>query len=86
MPSTVVSHRETNLKLIERLNEVEAIALEGGSEKAKKLHKSREKLLVDERIDAIKDPGTDVLEIGLLAGYDLDYGLGCKSVTIINYN
>jgi 3-methylcrotonyl-CoA carboxylase beta subunit len=75
----VVSHRETNLKLIERLNE-------GGSEKAKKLHKSREKLLVDERIDAIKDPGTDVLEIGLLAGYDLDYGLGCKSVTIINYN
>jgi len=31
-------------------------------------------ILVRERIDAIKDPGTDVLEIGMLAGYDLDYG------------
>ena len=30
--------------------------------------------LVEERVNALKDEGTEVLEIGLLAGHDLDYG------------
>ena len=68
------ANRANQLKLIEELNEVEEISAAGGSEKAKNLHKSRDKYFVRERVDAIKDPGTDVLEIGLLAGYDLDYG------------
>ena len=47
LPSSVSSNaaatRENNLKLIQELNEVEATAIAGGSEKAKKLHKSRDK-------------------------------------------
>lgn len=67
-------NKAAQLTWIEKLKEIEDFAKAGGSEKAHKLHKSRNKFFVEERINAIKDPGTEILEIGLLAGYDLDYG------------
>lgn len=46
---------------------------EGGGEKARKLHKSRGKLLARERIDGLIDPGTAFLELSQFAGYE-SYG------------
>jgi 3-methylcrotonyl-CoA carboxylase beta subunit len=47
----------------------------GGSEKARKLHKSRGQMLPRERITALLDPGSPFLEIGHLAGADLYEGV-----------
>ncbi|XP_020854145.1 methylcrotonoyl-CoA carboxylase beta chain, mitochondrial isoform X2 [Phascolarctos cinereus] len=43
----------------------------GGSEKARKLHISRGKLLPRERIDRLLDPGSPFLEFSQFAGYQL---------------
>ena len=47
----------------------------GGSEKARKLHKSRGQMLPRERIAALLDPGSPFLEIGQLAAADLYEGV-----------
>ncbi|XP_078009277.1 methylcrotonoyl-CoA carboxylase beta chain, mitochondrial isoform X1 [Phascolarctos cinereus] len=46
-------------------------SLPGGSEKARKLHISRGKLLPRERIDRLLDPGSPFLEFSQFAGYQL---------------
>ncbi|MDP3824420.1 MAG: carboxyl transferase domain-containing protein [Burkholderiales bacterium] len=47
----------------------------GGSEKARKLHKSRGQMLPRERITALLDPGSPFLEIGQLTAADLYDGV-----------
>jgi len=42
----------------------------GGSEKSKKIHKKRGKLLARERIDLLLDPNTPFLELSALAAYN----------------
>uniref|UniRef100_A0A6B2L1R0 methylcrotonoyl-CoA carboxylase n=1 Tax=Arcella intermedia TaxID=1963864 RepID=A0A6B2L1R0_9EUKA len=64
-------NEEAMLKQIEKLNTTVAKIIEGGPESARKLHKSRNKLLVRERIDRLLDPGSAFLEFSQLAGYNL---------------
>ena len=52
-----------------------AEALLGGTEKARKLHRSRGQMLPRERIDVLLDPGSPFLEIGQLAGADMYEGV-----------
>ena len=48
-----------------------AIAQKGGGEDKIKLHKSRNKMLARERIDALLDPDTPFMEFNTLAGYNM---------------
>lgn len=48
-----------------------AQAAQGGSEKSRKKHVERGKMLVRDRITALIDPGTSFLELSALAGYEL---------------
>lgn len=50
-------------------------ALAGGSDKARKLHKSRGQMLPRERVTALLDPGSPFFEIGQLAGADMYEGV-----------
>ena len=60
-----------------------AAARAGGGEKAQALHRSRGKLTVRERIDALLDPGSPFLELADLAGAGLHEGVppGASMVT-----
>ncbi|MGD2114502.1 MAG: carboxyl transferase domain-containing protein [Acidobacteriota bacterium] len=49
----------------------EAEIREGGGERSKKRHHSRGKMLARERVEALCDPGTSFLEIGLWAAHDM---------------
>ena len=49
------------------------VAQKGGGDEKIKLHKSRNKMLVRERIDALLDPDTPFMEFNTLAGYGM-YG------------
>ncbi len=55
----------------------------GGPKKIEKLH-SKGKLTARERIDLLIDPGSKVLEIGALAGYEMypEYG-GCPAAGVV---
>jgi 3-methylcrotonyl-CoA carboxylase beta subunit len=64
-------NREAYDALRARVSAARAQAIAGGSDKARKLHHSRGKLLARERIDALLDPGTPFLEIGQLGGHEL---------------
>jgi len=46
-------------------------ARRGGSEKARELHKSRGKMLVRDRIDALLDPGSPFLELSPMAAFEV---------------
>jgi len=48
-----------------------AVAAKGGGDEKIKLHKSRNKMLVRERIDALLDPDTPFIEFNHLAAYDM---------------
>ncbi|MGE5115721.1 MAG: acyl-CoA carboxylase subunit beta [Betaproteobacteria bacterium] len=70
----------------ERLDDLaarRAAARAGGGEKAQALHRSRGKLTVRERIDALLDPGSPFLELADLAGAGLHEGVppGASMVT-----
>jgi acetyl-CoA carboxylase carboxyltransferase component len=58
-------------KLSKDLKEKIAITFKGGGDEAVKLHKSRNKMLARERIDALIDPDTPFMEFNTLAGYDM---------------
>ena len=66
-------NREAYDVLRGRIGEARAQAIAGGSENARKLHRSRGKLLARERINVLLDPGTPFLEFWQLGGHDL-YG------------
>ncbi|WP_455385495.1 carboxyl transferase domain-containing protein [Acidihalobacter prosperus] len=66
--TTNYSHMES---LVADLREKLAQAALGGSEKARKKHADRGKLLVRERIEALLDPGSPFLELSGLAAHGL---------------
>jgi len=51
-----------------------SIALKGGGKEKIKLHKSRNKMLARERIEALLDPDTPFMEFNTLAAYDMYKG------------
>ena len=53
--------------LVDELRARLAQARQGGSEKARKKHTDRGKLLVRERVDRLLDPGSPFLELSALA-------------------
>ncbi|GIX29398.1 MAG: methylcrotonoyl-CoA carboxylase [Burkholderiales bacterium] len=59
--------------LVEDLRRKVQEAAQGGPEEARRRHLARGKLLVRERIDALIDPGTPLLELSQLAAYGM-YG------------
>ena len=61
-------NRARYLERIADLHRRRAEANEGGSAKARALHKSRGQLLPRERIAALSDPGSPFLDFGHLAG------------------
>ncbi len=58
-------------ELVKDLNKHIAKTKKGGGEERIKLHKSRGKMLVRERIDALLDPNTPFMEFNTLAGFDM---------------
>lgn len=66
-------NKEFMNKYITDLKNAQMKCLDGGGEKAKLKHKSRGKLLARERIDALVDPGSPLLELSTLAGWEM-YG------------
>src|SRR3982750_470396 len=63
-----------NRALAEKLRADVAAAAKGGTEKHRKRHVSRGKLLPRERVERLLDPGSPFLEIGQLAACDLYEG------------
>ena len=59
--------------LVDDLSKRVAKVNQGGGEKYQQRHKSRGKLLVRERVDALIDAGSPFLELSQLAGYEV-YG------------
>lgn len=57
--------------LVDDLKEKISIAQKGGGEEKIKLHKSRNKMLARERIDALLDPDTPFMEFNPLAGFEM---------------
>lgn len=58
-------------KMVKDLEEKIAVAMKGGGEEKSKLHKSRNKMLARERIEALIDPDTPFMEFNHLAGYGM---------------
>ena len=58
-------------KLVENLKKQIAVASKGGGEEKIKLHKSRNKILARERIDALLDPDTPFMEFNTLAAHGM---------------
>ncbi len=65
-PATT-SNRADHLALVAQLAEKLAAAARGGSERARQRHIDRGKLLPRDRVDAVLDPGSPLLEIAPLA-------------------
>lgn len=75
---TYEKRREHNLAMVAELQRRLDVVSHGGPEKSVKLHRSRGKHLVRERVRKIIDSGTDFLEISALAGWEM-YGGGIHS-------
>ena len=58
-------------RLVHDLKDKIAIAQKGGGDEKIKLHKSRNKMLARERIDALIDPDTPFLEFNPLGAFDM---------------
>lgn len=58
-------------ELVKNFKEKIAIAQKGGGDEKIKLHKSRNKMLARDRIDALLDPDTPFMEFNSLAGYGM---------------
>ena len=65
------ANQAANLAALETVRQAAEVALAGGGEKARELHRSRGKLLPRERIDRLLDPGSPFLEVGLFAAHGL---------------
>jgi acetyl-CoA carboxylase carboxyltransferase component len=57
--------------LVKDLKDKINLAMKGGGDEAIKLHKSRKKMLVRERIEALLDPDTPFMEFNTLAAYEM---------------
>jgi len=58
-------------KLVKDLKEKISVAQKGGGKEKIKIHKSRNKMLARERIDALIDPDTPFMEFNTLAGFGM---------------
>jgi acetyl-CoA carboxylase carboxyltransferase component len=58
-------------QLVKDLKDKISIVMKGGGDEAIKLHKSRNKMLVRERIEALLDPDTPFMEFNTLAAYGM---------------
>lgn len=67
-----------------RLAELHATAAKGGSEKSRKKHVERGKMLVRDRITALIDPGTSFLELSALAAHDMYPGEDVPAAGIVS--
>ena len=65
------ANRAANLAALETVSAAASLAMAGGGDKARDLHRSRGKLLPRERIARLLDPGSPFLEIGLFAAHGL---------------
>jgi 3-methylcrotonyl-CoA carboxylase beta subunit len=61
------ANREHHLGLVADLRERLEVAARGGSDRARRRHVERGKLLARDRVDALLDPGTPFLELSALA-------------------
>ena len=66
-----LANRAANLAALDAVRSAAGLALAGGGDRSRDLHRSRGKLLPRERIDRLLDPGSPFLEIGLFAAHDL---------------
>ncbi|CAG7820527.1 unnamed protein product [Allacma fusca] len=74
-PNTTQEERKLDAQVREKLQEFTKLSFEGGGPRSIERHvKKNKKMLVRERIKRIIDPGTEFLEIGTLAGFDMMYG------------
>jgi 3-methylcrotonyl-CoA carboxylase beta subunit len=78
VPETVPTYRD----LVAELHERRARAAVGGSEKARRTHVERGKLLPRERVDALLDAGSPFLELAPLAGEEL-YDDACPAGGVV---
>ena len=69
-------------ELVDELRERLALARQGGSEKARRKHTDRGKLLVRDRVDRLLDPGSPFLELSPLAA-DGMYGGAVPSAGVV---
>ena len=76
------SNREQHLELVGHLRELLSKTARGGSEKARRRHMERGKLLPRQRIDALLDPGSPFLEVAPLAAHEM-YGGNIPAAGII---
>lgn len=78
-------NRDKNLKLFSEVTATRD-AIYDGDNKVRARDRSARKLTVRERIDLLKDEGSDVLDIGLWAGLSMPYGRvnnASNAVTIV---
>jgi 3-methylcrotonyl-CoA carboxylase beta subunit len=68
------ANRAANLAALETVRTAAGLAMAGGGDRARDLHRSRGKLLPRERIDRLLDPGSPFLEIGAFAAHDMYHG------------
>ncbi|MDA8196710.1 MAG: acyl-CoA carboxylase subunit beta [Actinomycetota bacterium] len=71
---------EKYLELIDRFEQIQMVALEGGGERYIKRHLERGKLLARDRIEAILDEGSYFLELSTLAAYGSTYSTGASVI------
>ena len=76
------ANRDAHVELVERLRTKLATAALGGPAKARERHVSRGKLLPRDRVDALLDPGSPLLEVAPLAA-DGMYDDECPGAGII---
>ena len=76
------ANEQANLRLVADLAAATTMARQGGSEQARARHASKGKLLSRDRVQALLDPGSPVLEIGALAANGM-YDDGAPSAGII---
>ncbi len=69
--AAVTRNREHYRGLLERLAETSAEVERGGGQEALERHRRRGKMPARERIAALIDPGSDFLELGMLAAYGM---------------
>ena len=77
------ANRAEMLRLLERVNEANREALEGGGARYVDRHRSRDKLLARERIELLVDRDSALVELSPLAGWGTKDPLGSGIVTAI---
>jgi len=79
-----LEHEDAMHLALSRLNHRLDKIREGGGEKRIAKHRAKGKLTARDRVDALIDPGTDFLEFGAFAGFEMykEYG-GCPAGGVV---